>query len=117
MQTEHDADALFQTKMTPWKSISLDENLDIETKHRPKSSLIVVASLIDKAPNLGGLCRTCEIFGAAEYVIGSLKFIESQQFQNLSVSAERWIPIKEVYFNIFLLLLKRLRLSRFNRSI
>jgi hypothetical protein len=31
---------------------------------RPKQELIVVASLIDRAPNLGGLCRTCEVFGA-----------------------------------------------------
>ena len=31
---------------------------------RRRQPLIVVASLIDKLPNLGGIARTCEILGA-----------------------------------------------------
>ena len=31
----------------------------------PRQGLLVVASLIDRVPNLGGLARTCEIFRRA----------------------------------------------------
>lgn len=74
--------------------------------------MIVVASLIDKTPNLGGLARTCEVFGVSEYVLGSLKYIEDKQFQSLSVTAEKWISITEVKFckNNFSFLLIRYRL-------
>lgn len=58
--------------------------------------LVVVASLIDRIPNLGGLARTCEVFGVSEYVLGSLKYAEDKQFQSLSVTAEKWISMKEV---------------------
>nr|2HA8_A Chain A, TAR (HIV-1) RNA loop binding protein [Homo sapiens]2HA8_B Chain B, TAR (HIV-1) RNA loop binding protein [Homo sapiens] len=60
------------------------------------SRLIVVASLIDKPTNLGGLCRTCEVFGASVLVVGSLQCISDKQFQHLSVSAEQWLPLVEV---------------------
>lgn len=29
----------------------------------PRQELIMVASLVDKVPNLAGLARTCEVFG------------------------------------------------------
>lgn len=60
------------------------------------TGIIVLASLIDRPPNLGGLARTCEIFGAKELVIGSLRYTEDREFQALSVSAEKWITITEV---------------------
>ena len=71
--------------------------------------LIVVASLIDRVPNLGGLARTCEIFGTFEYVLGSLKYVEDKQFASLSVTAEKWINIKEV---IYLIYFKRRNIER-----
>lgn len=58
--------------------------------------MIVVASLIDKPTNLGGLCRTCEVFGAAALVVASLQCVSDKQFQQLSVSAEQWLPLVEV---------------------
>ncbi|CAG0916967.1 unnamed protein product [Notodromas monacha] len=61
-----------------------------------QSGLIVVATLIDKAPNLGGLCRTCEILGVDEYVIRSMKMIENPSFKSVSVTAEKWMTIREV---------------------
>lgn len=60
-----------------------------------KPSLIVVASLIDKAPNQGGLARTCEIMGAA-LVLPSLSCAQDREFRALSMSAEMWIPMCEV---------------------
>uniref|UniRef100_A0A8D2JJ93 tRNA (guanosine(18)-2'-O)-methyltransferase TARBP1 n=1 Tax=Sciurus vulgaris TaxID=55149 RepID=A0A8D2JJ93_SCIVU len=59
-------------------------------------SLIVVASLVDKPTNLGGLCRTCEVFGASVLVVGNLHCVRDKQFQHLSVSAEQWLPLEEV---------------------
>lgn len=61
-----------------------------------KEGIIVVACLIDRAPNLGGLARTCEIFNVKELVIANLNQIKDKEFQNLSVSAENWITITEI---------------------
>ncbi|GFT74929.1 probable methyltransferase TARBP1 [Nephila pilipes] len=89
----------FQKKIMPVKDIlegGSDENINFEEKQLRKDGLIVVASLIDRIPNLGGLCRTCEVFGVSEFVIASLQYTDDQQFQNLSVSADKWVTIKEV---------------------
>ena len=43
-----------------------------------------------------GLCRTCEIFGVSQVVLNSTNIIEDSQFQALSVSAEKWVPITQV---------------------
>ena len=88
----------FQKKLVPWRSLIPDHELRPSTAEPvvKKEGLIVVASLIDRLPNLGGLSRTCEVFGVSEYVIGNLRYIEDKQFQNLSVTAEQWIPISEV---------------------
>ncbi|XP_034196390.2 tRNA (guanosine(18)-2'-O)-methyltransferase TARBP1 isoform X1 [Osmia lignaria lignaria] len=61
-----------------------------------EDGLIVVACLVNRAPNLGGLTRTCEIFNVKELVIANLNQIKDKEFQNLSVSAENWITITEV---------------------
>lgn len=61
-----------------------------------KSELIVVASLIDKAPNLGGLARTCEIFDAQCLVVSDREILTHREFTLLSMSAEKWVDIKEV---------------------
>ncbi|XP_050172508.1 probable methyltransferase TARBP1 isoform X2 [Myiozetetes cayanensis] len=91
-----------QKKIIPWKNST--PNLDLEMAFQDRaaklgksnSRLIVVASLIDKPTNLGGLCRTSEIFGASALVVGSLHYIQDKQFQHLSVSAEQWLPLVEV---------------------
>ena len=49
-----------------------------------------------------GLARTCEIFGVSELVLSNIKVLEEKQFQSLSVTAEKWLTIKEVYFFILL---------------
>lgn len=62
----------------------------------PRSSLTVVASLVSNAPNLGGLARTCEIFGVENYVIESLKLTENSEFKAVSKTAEKWMKISEI---------------------
>ncbi|KAM5235039.1 putative methyltransferase TARBP1 [Ctenodactylus gundi] len=91
-----------QKKIIPWTQEVPDSDLGLEFQDRAArlgkstSRLIVVASLIDKPTNLGGLCRTCEVFGAAALVVGSLRCVGDKQFQRLSVSAEQWLHLMEV---------------------
>ncbi|KAG5670340.1 hypothetical protein PVAND_000614 [Polypedilum vanderplanki] len=77
---------------------SLPDNFrfyDIEQESQ-NYELIVIASLVTRHPNLGGLARTCEIFGATNYVVDSLKSVENFEFKSLSKTAEKWIKISEV---------------------
>ncbi|XP_013360164.1 PREDICTED: probable methyltransferase TARBP1 isoform X2 [Chinchilla lanigera] len=91
-----------QKKIIPWRHEGPSADLGLEFQDRAArlgksvSRLIVVASLIDKPTNLGGLCRTCEVFGAAALVLGNLQCVSDKQFQHLSVSAEQWLPLVEV---------------------
>ncbi|XP_058552169.1 probable methyltransferase TARBP1 isoform X4 [Neofelis nebulosa] len=91
-----------QKKIIPWKNNVPDLDLELVFQDRVAklgksiSRLIVVASLIDKPTNLGGLCRTCEVFGASALTVGSLQCTRDKQFQCLSVSAEQWLPLVEV---------------------
>ncbi|KAG8516600.1 putative methyltransferase TARBP1, partial [Galemys pyrenaicus] len=91
-----------QKKIIPWKNNVPDLDVELIFQDRAAklgksvSGLIVVASLIDKPTNLGGLCRTCEVFGASVLVVGNLQCIKDKQFQHLSVSAEQWLPLVEV---------------------
>ncbi|KAK2707722.1 hypothetical protein QYM36_015424, partial [Artemia franciscana] len=96
--SESDLHFNIQKKITPWKSILPDlEAMANVAKKKPQiGGLVVVASLIDKPTNLGGLCRTCEVLGASEYVLQSFHFTEDKQFSALSVSSEKWVPLKEV---------------------
>ncbi|GFN97103.1 tar (hiv-1) RNA binding protein 1 [Plakobranchus ocellatus] len=90
-----------QKKIMPWRQLSPDQDTEAELTsiqrcRGQEDGLILVTSLIDKVPNLGGLCRTSEIFGVSEFVIGNLSYLEDRMFQSLSVSAQKWINITEV---------------------
>ncbi|KAG2183567.1 hypothetical protein INT43_006573, partial [Umbelopsis isabellina] len=63
---------------------------------RRRNDLIVVGSLIDRLPNLAGLCRTCEIFNASLLTVHSLKIKDDPNFLGISVASEKWMPMKEV---------------------
>ncbi|OEH75435.1 RNA family protein [Cyclospora cayetanensis] len=73
---------------------------------RQRSDLIVIASLVNKSPNLGGLARTCEVFNVRALVVNSLDLLKDSIFRNISVSAHQWLPMTAVpaatlpgYFN------------------
>lgn len=77
----------FQKKILPWQMMletDVDLTKSLVQKKRRRNSLIVVASLIDRIPNLAGLCRTCEIFNAELLVVYSLKvdIPDTMTFQN-----------------------------------
>lgn len=78
-----------QTKIVPPEEFGHDDE-------RKSSGLIVCASLVDNYPNLGGLARTCEIFGVQKFILNSLRDAENSQFLALSMSAEKWLMLEEV---------------------
>ncbi|XP_035784804.1 uncharacterized protein LOC118462855 [Anopheles albimanus] len=92
-----------QRKIVPLKSLEpseelllgLPENLSLR-KMDHSDGLIVIASLVNRAPNLGGLARTGEIFAVKQLVINSLQDIDNKEFQALSMTAEKWLNIGEL---------------------
>ena len=90
-----------QKKIIAWKPLPPTEDpflqkADIFKKELRKSELVLCASLIDRTPNLGGLCRTSEIFGVSTLVIGAMRYLDDTNFKSLSVTAEKWINIEQV---------------------
>ncbi|KAF8780329.1 hypothetical protein HU200_001429 [Digitaria exilis] len=53
----------------------------VETIKQSQQELIVVASFVDRIPNLAGLTRTCEVFRAAGLVVADKSILEDKQFR------------------------------------
>ncbi|EDW97985.1 uncharacterized protein LOC6537728 isoform X1 [Drosophila yakuba] len=85
-----------QRKMNPVGDIYPESDFDVSSKARVDHELIVVASLIDKLPNLGGLARTCEVLGVKTLILGLKSQAEKSDFTNLSMTAEKTLNILEV---------------------
>lgn len=93
-----------QKKIDPSKPVDLRDNIfDITSEFiflqdtQLQEGLIVVASFIDRLPNLGGIARTCEIFGIKALVIANMNCIKDKEFQFLSVSADKWLNMLQVF--------------------
>ncbi|XP_029305758.1 probable methyltransferase TARBP1 [Cottoperca gobio] len=103
-QNKEERWAEVQKKITPWRLGIHEQEPELQLVPQQRAArlgkqhgaLLVVASLIDKPTNLGGLCRTCEIFGASTLVLDSLRHVSDKHFQSLSVSSELWLPLLEV---------------------
>lgn len=67
-----------------------------------QEGLIVVASFVDRPPNLGGIARTCEIFGVKALVVANADCVKDKEFQFLSVSADKWLNMLQVFEKLFL---------------
>jgi tRNA G18 (ribose-2'-O)-methylase SpoU len=84
------------------EDVSASERLDARkcleghVATRQRQELVVVASLVGKLPNLGGLARTCEIFNAGKLVIGDMSVAKDKNFQSVAVTADKWLPMEEV---------------------
>ncbi|VDK61347.1 unnamed protein product [Onchocerca ochengi] len=52
-------------------------------------SLIVIASLLEKAANLGGICRTCEVLGVGKLIVADLSRVRSGFFGAKYVDLEQ----------------------------
>lgn len=79
-----------QKKIVP----TLSEEVSSMTK-TSKSDLIVITTLIDSPANLGGLTRTCEIYGVGQLVVNDVKITSNKEFKSLSLSSEKWVDLVE----------------------
>ncbi|PRP80273.1 hypothetical protein PROFUN_12740 [Planoprotostelium fungivorum] len=88
----------FQKKITPWSELEYEDNMFREeiVKNKDRQQLIIVATFVDKIPNLAGLSRTSEIFNVHSLVVPSRKVESDKLFQEISVTSEKWVPIEEV---------------------
>ncbi|PHJ25471.1 rna family protein [Cystoisospora suis] len=80
--------------LSPWLYVSGDRET-LRRHLRRRGDLVVVASLIDKVPNLAGLARTCEVFDAKKLVIHNRDVLTDPQFNTIGVSAHQWLPIEQ----------------------
>ncbi|QCD81368.1 tRNA guanine-N1--methyltransferase [Vigna unguiculata] len=53
----------------------------LEQQKASRQNFILVASLLDRIPNLAGLARTCEVFRASGLAIADTKVMNDKQFQ------------------------------------
>ncbi|MFE4107318.1 TrmH family RNA methyltransferase [Almyronema epifaneia] len=60
----------------------------------PRHSLIICASLVQNAMNLGALCRTVEVFRLQALVLPTLAVVQDRQFRKLAASAHQWQPLQ-----------------------
>ncbi|XP_023635654.1 uncharacterized protein LOC17880577 isoform X1 [Capsella rubella] len=89
-------------------------SMEVERLKSDRQSLILVASLVDRIPNLAGLARTCEVFKASGLVVADANIIHDKQFQLISVTAEKWVPIMEVPVNSLKLFLEKKKRDGFS---
>lgn len=95
------AEAPLQTKGAVWDAKTLiEENEHRKSKASPHKGdgldVIVIASLIENAYNLGGLSRVSEIMGVRTLCLHSKDVLKSKDFTSVSVSSEVWLPISEL---------------------
>lgn len=88
-------DSPLQTKSGAWETVmDIDNQSSAVTVKR--SPLIVIASLVDKAPNLGGICRLCDVLGAGLLTVHDIRIKNHPQFKSVAVTADRWMPMEAV---------------------
>lgn len=87
--------SFLQTKSGAWENV-IDIDNQKSSENIKRSELIVVASLVDKPPNLGGICRLCDVLGVGLLTVHDIRVKNHSQFKAVSVTADRWMPIEEV---------------------
>lgn len=90
--------APLQVKSSSWNTV-IDTTVGEDGRDSDKvkrGDLIVLSSLVDKAPNLGGICRLCDVLGAKLLCLNDMSIAKHPQFRNVAVSADRWMPMAEV---------------------
>jgi tRNA guanosine-2'-O-methyltransferase len=76
---------------------------------RVKSSVILVASLIDSPYNLGGLSRAAEVFGCAELHVSNISIIKDHAFATTSMSSEAHFNIVQTPLNDLITVLRTMK--------
>lgn len=92
--TVADQEDNFQKKIQPWEDFEdVTKENALEFMEQKRHDIIMVASLIDKVPNLAGLSRTCEIFNATALILPNLSVVEDEEFKTISMTSEQWLDI------------------------
>lgn len=93
IETNDKLNSTLQTKSGAWETV-----LDFDEQQRTvkRTELIVVSSLVDKPPNLGGICRLCDVLGTGLMTVDDLRVVKHPQFKNVAVTADYWMPMIEV---------------------
>ena len=60
---------------------------------KKRQELIVVASLLDKAPNLAGLSRTCEVLPTRPHLLAMYRNTGSQTLQHRAFSGSMYAQV------------------------
>ncbi len=77
--------------------VRLRSAVESHTSSSSRQSVIVIASLVSKLPNLAGLARTCEIFQSARLMVSDReRVVNDGEFQAIAVTAHRWMPIEQL---------------------
>lgn len=104
-----------QKKIVTWRTQEPEDCADADASDSCRSDgMVLVASLLDRMPNVAGLCRTGEIFGVKEYIMSNLSTMDDAEFQAISVSAQRWIRTKQVAAHLLKLYLTDMRASGYS---
>ncbi|ODV96886.1 hypothetical protein PACTADRAFT_1473 [Pachysolen tannophilus NRRL Y-2460] len=90
------SDILLQTKSGSWSTVMDLDAEDQQQSSIKRTNLIVIASLVDKIPNLGSICRVCDCLGVGRLTMNDLKIVRHPQFRNVAVTSDKWMPIEEV---------------------
>ena len=82
-----------------WKKIlepeNISKNMFNKTLNR-RFDIIILGSLLEKTPNLGGLVRTCEIFNIGALTIPSEDILKDKIFLESSSSCEKLVPLLSI---------------------
>lgn len=94
-------EAPLQTKRGTWDAKALAETREHRRNKAapPKDNgldIIIIASLIENAYNLGGLSRVSEIMGVSTLCFNTRDVLNLKDFTSVSVSSEVWLPIVEL---------------------
>lgn len=86
-----------QTKSGAWNATLVEDNSEESRAAKiNRGELILVASLVDKPPNLGGICRLSDVLGAQLLTLNDISVAKHPQFKNVAVTADQWMPMAEV---------------------
>ena len=92
----------YQQKIDPL-DLALDDLSVDPTSVKPSnsyikqdSSIIVIASLLDRIPNMAGFCRSAEIFAVDHFVLPDVSVVQSKDFQTVCMTSDQWLPITQV---------------------
>lgn len=92
---EPSASIPLQIKSAAWQD-DLNALTGASTSQKRTRQVIVVASFIDNAFNIGGLSRLGEIFGIESLQVCNLRTLRNRDFTSVSVSSHLWLNIGQL---------------------